>query len=41
MRALHSRIPHAQELEGETVLLGEQLKIAEAKFRETEKALRR
>ena len=41
MRVLHSHIPRAQELEGEAALLGEQLKIAEAKFRETDKALRR
>ena len=38
---LHSHVSLAQELEGETVLLGEQLVISEAKFRETENALRR
>lgn len=41
MRVLRSHMPIGQELEGEAVLLGEQLKIAEAKFREADKALQR
>lgn len=34
-------IPRLQELEVEVLLLGKQLRSAESKFRETEKALRR